>query len=378
MRVLVFSYEYPPIGGGVGRALEALVDEWSKMEGVEVDVVTSGVGKVGVRNVSGVTVHYLPSMKLLGAELHKQRALDMAVYVVMAYVYTWWLMVGGVAFEATHTFGYPGGVVSWLFSWRWPYVVSLRGVEVPGYNLKFEGWYRWYGLVAGRIWRGARVVVANSKDLARLAKKAVADVEIRVIENGVDCRAFAPVGEKDKERVFTVTAGGTIMGRRKGLEYLVRGFAKLNKAYPKSRLILIGEGDERGRLEGAVEKLGVTGSVEFAGRRSRKWLAQHLPRYHVLCLPSLNEGMSNAVLEGMASGLAVVMTDVGGSEELIEGNGVVIKKKSSQAVYKALVKLYREPQLRKKMGRWSRELALEKTWRAAAEKYGEVYLKCVE
>ena len=370
IRVLVFSYEFVPIGGGVGRALESLLLEFIDRDKVQIDLVTASVnGRFARKDLAGnVRVHFLPGFDHRG-RLSWQTSWDMVWFWGASYFYTWWLVLRGRRFDLTHTFGYPGGLVSWLFAWKWPYVISLRGIEVPGYNRKFWGWYVVYRWLARLIWGRAAAVIANGEWLRGLALDTSPGLVVKVIGNGVDTETFRPVGKKNSFKNFTVTAGGTLMGRRKNLEVLVRAFGLLYAKYSDVRLLLIGDGAQKSRLEGLVVSLGLGSGVRFAGRRERKWLAANLPRCSVMCLPSSGEGMSNAVLEAMACGLPLVVSSV--SSELVLGNGFVADEVDE--IFEALEKIYLESGLRAKMGKRSRELALGRSWNGVAGEYLGVY-----
>lgn len=253
-----------------------------------------------------------------------------------------------------------------------PYIVSLRGVDVPGYNQKFGLYYHLYKPLAKLTWKHAQAVIANSRWLADLAQKTL-DREIRIIPNGVDTDKFKPVAEKDKFKQFTVTAGGTVMGPKKGLEYLMEGFAIFHKKHPESRLLLFGSGVLENKLRHMASDLGIKSCVEFASRVSHDELASQLPRCHVMCLPSLAEGMSNAVLEAEAGGLPLVVTQVGGTEELLDGNGFLIEKRNSQEITVALTKIYENDKQRTEMSKKSRQQAQKMSWQQTAKKYLDVY-----
>ena len=90
----------------------------------------------------------------------------------------------------------------------------------------------------------------------------------------------------------------------------------LTTSPPPRRLILIGDGPERARLEALARDLGIVNQVHFLGRRSREEVALWMNRADVLCLSSRSEGMPNVVLEARASGLPVVTTPAGAIPEL--------------------------------------------------------------
>ena len=87
----------------------------------------------------------------------------------------------------------------------------------------------------------------------------------------------------------------------------------------------------------------------------------------------LNEGMSNALLEAMGTGLPVIATDTGGTHELIDGNGIIVPMGDSNAIAEAIRGLMDDPETRMRMGMRSREIAKGMGWSAVSEAYLKLY-----
>ena len=104
-------------------------------------------------------------------------------------------------------------------------------------------------------------------------------------------------------------------------------------------------------------------------------IAENLRNADIFVLPSLNEGMSNSVLEAMACGLPIITTNVGGSYELISGNGFIVEKASSKAL-KDILDLYQNsPALINEHSLKSRILAEKMDWKTISAEYIKLYLK---
>lgn len=372
MRILLYSFEYPPLGGGVGRSLEALLHQFKDYNDLTIDVVTSSIdGKYQEQQFSSrITLYFLPGPNRKKS-LHGQKPIHMLYFTFISWLFTWKLLFSN-QYDLTHFYGFPGGVVSWLFSWRTPYVLSLRGVEVPGYNPQFKTWYRWYRPLARFIWRRALGITVNSTNLKHLATKTL-DRNYTVIPNGVNTAIFTPVSDSKKYSHFTITAGATILSKIKNLETLIRAFATFHSRYPDSRLLLIGSGPEEKPFKDLVNNLNLTKAVTFTGRKSHTWLKTNLPLSHVVCLPSLNEGMSNALLEAMACGLPILISREAGAAELIDGNGFVVDSLDTKAIAKYLEILYTDHSLRKSMSKKSRERAEYFSHKNTATQYYQWY-----
>lgn len=117
-------------------------------------------------------------------------------------------------------------------------------------------------------------------------------------------------------------------------------------------LDLVGDGGERQHLRFVIDDLGLHGRGRLLGRRSPDEVASDLRAADILLHTSSSEGISNAVLEGMASGLAVVTTDAGGMREAVRDgiDGFVVGVRDADATAAALVRLAADAELRSRMG----------------------------
>ncbi len=136
---------------------------------------------------------------------------------------------------------------------------------------------------------------------------------------------------------------------------LVRVFQEVKRRIPSSHLVLVGDGPEREKLQSLRTK-----GIHLLGMRTD--VAAILPQLDLFVLPSLNEGISNTILEAMAAGLPIVATAVGGTPELIrhEENGLLISAQDYPALSRALVHYLVDEQLRAAHGERNRCLVLEK------------------
>ncbi|MEA2006615.1 MAG: glycosyltransferase [Patescibacteria group bacterium] len=371
MKVLLLNYEFPPIGGGAATATLNLLREFSKRNDVEVDLITSSVDKERQEQFSeNIKIYFLDIEK--NGRLHNQSNADLLKYSWKA-----WRLARKLRkekkYDLIHSFfGIPCGFVAMLLGMS--YVVSLRGSDVPFYSEKYKLLDTLlFQRLSRRIWKKADVVIANSEGLKKLALKSSPKQEIGVIYNGVDTEIFAPSQKKPEE--FTIISTSRLE-KRKGLEFLVEGFGKFNKQYKDSRLILIGGGDQENKLRKISHDLGAESVVDFVGVLDLGELSKWYKKVDVFSLPSFNEGMSNSLLEAIASGLAIVATDTGGTKELInDSNGIIVEKGSSEDVFRAFEKLYTDRQLLESMKEKSREKALVMSWINMSNQYLEVYKK---
>ncbi len=148
--------------------------------------------------------------------------------------------------------------------------------------------------------------------------------KIQAISNGVDTDRFSPHTRPKatirgriglEPTAFYIGSVGNLRPV-KNQRLLLRACATLSRRYPDVHLLLVGDGPMREPLERLAAELGIQKRVQFLGTRAD--VPEVLNALDVFVLPSLSEGMPNAVLEAMACALPVVATRVGGIPEIIE------------------------------------------------------------
>ncbi len=377
MRILFLNYEYPPLGGGAGNATSYILKEFSQIPDLKVDLVTSAHdNKFSTEKIGeNITIHKLP-IGDKSQNLHFQSQKDLVVYAWKAFWYSQKL-IREKEYDLSHSFfGIPCGFVSMLLKWKHkiPYIVSLRGADVPGYSDRFPLIYFFLTPLIKLIWKNSAAVISNSQGLKDLALKSKPNQKISIIFNGIDISEFKPSIKENSEN-FEVLCVSRLT-RRKGIEYLISAFAKISDQFPKIKLKIIGEGDAKEELEAQTQQLNLNNKIEFSGRIAHENLPEIYAEASVFVLPSLNEGMSNTMLEALATGLPIIATDTGGTKELVdEGiNGFIIKMKDADDIAEKIIKLISDKNLLESMSQASRQKAESLSWKNVAEKYFKEYL----
>jgi glycosyltransferase involved in cell wall biosynthesis len=126
--------------------------------------------------------------------------------------------------------------------------------------------------------------------------------------------------------------------------------AQVRRGVPEVTAFLVGEGARRPQLEVMAKDLGLEGAVFFLG--SRPDVPAVLARATLGVLCSRQEGLSNAVMEGMAAGLPMVVTDAGGNAELVKDGerGHVVAPEQPDALAQAMLRVLAEPVRARRMG----------------------------
>ncbi|MFI4969216.1 MAG: glycosyltransferase [Lysobacterales bacterium] len=166
------------------------------------------------------------------------------------------------------------------------------------------------------LWRRADAWQAISTRIAgSLAGLGIAPERIHALPNAVDLARFAPPGTaREPTAPLTFVYVGRL-SQEKGVEILLRAWAEVFAQRPDRRLWLVGTGPAGDALEALAATLGCAGNVEFLGHRAD--VAPVIGAADCGLLPSFMEGLSNTLLEFMASGLPVIASRVSGSEDLV-------------------------------------------------------------
>jgi glycosyltransferase involved in cell wall biosynthesis len=373
LRVLMINYEFPPIGGGTGRACAQLLAELAGRPDIVVDLVTSGVGVQPYaldRLADNIAIHRLPVAK---RDLYYWRAGELFTWTRRAIAYASRLSRQR-QYHICHCWaGWPSGLVGYRLRRRVPYIVSLRGSDVPGYSqrLRFLDPLL-MRRVSRQVWRQAARVVAVSRTLRALALQTQPGAMIDVIPNGVDVERFAPGPGKGDHRILFV---GRLI-ERKGVHFLLQAFRGVVATVPDAVLTIVGDGPERARLEAMTAELGLRGQVVFRGHLAGTETPSAYRENAILVLPALADAMPNVVLEAMAAGLAIVTTPTGGGE-VLQGNGVTVPPADPDALREALTAYLSDPARLAQHRSLSRRLAERMSWAAVAEFCLELYREAI-
>lgn len=160
----------------------------------------------------------------------------------------------------------------------------------------------------------------------------------------------------------------------KGLNYLIESFPKILKSIPDVHLVLVGEGDERQQLKAQVDSADLGPKVHFAGHQDD--IKPFLAALDVLILSSLSEGCPLSLLEGMAFGIPVVATRVGGIPAVLtdEQTGLLIEPCNSNSIADGVIRCLSDPALAESLSVGARN-AFRKRFapEVVAEQYISVY-----
>jgi glycosyltransferase involved in cell wall biosynthesis len=227
-----------------------------------------------------------------------------------------------------------------------PHVITMHGNQTMADKLRRRVALRW-------AYRRSRAVVAVSqatrKDL--LERLGPGAGEITVIPNGVPARPGEASGPRAEfgiqpDEVVILAVGN--LSKRKGHIILLQAMARLQRAGLKApwRVIIAGRGDEHDALQAFAREEGMADRVHLAGHRDD--IPDLQEAAHILCMPSLWEGLPLAVLEGMHAGNCIVATRTSGIPEAIdsEENGLLVEPGNPEDLADALKRVLEDMDLR--------------------------------
>jgi len=290
----------------------------------------------------------------------------------------------------------PNGAMAWPASRArgLPLVVSLHGSDVFLSEKK-----RPFRSAAKLAFQRASAATACSDDLATRALALGARETPEVIPYGVDAAEFCPETSAaqtlrrtlgiDDETVVILAVGRLV--RKKGFEYLIDAAAQLKRADLKFAVVIAGKGDLGSELERRAEALRVPGdgdiSLNLVGNVERTALPGYFAMADIVAVPSVRDaagnvdGLPNVLLEAMASGSAIVASDVAGIPQAIRDgrDGLLVPEKDPQALAAAIASLAQSKTRRDALGASARQRAVETfSWDLVGERFESVLRSVAE
>jgi len=213
-----------------------------------------------------------------------------------------------------------------------------------------------------------RVAAVSDEVKQRLLKAGVGEDIIRTVRNGIDLSPFdgAILAHREwraAERALVVGLVGRLAWE-KGVDLFLEAAAEVLAEIPQTRFKVVGEGPDREKLERLIDRLNIRESVTLLGRRED--MASQYASMDIMVSSSRQEGLPLAVLEGMASGLALVATAVGEIPRVVvDGRtGLLAPAPDAGSLAAGISELLQNPEKRKRLGAAARQL-IEEEYSAA-------------
>jgi glycosyltransferase involved in cell wall biosynthesis len=317
MRIIMLNYEYPPLGGGASPVSYELAKGYVKL-GHSVDVVTmgfKGLPKYEIKD--GVRIYRVPCIRSKKEICHPH---EMLTYIISAKIFLK-KHLKTHKYDINHThFIIPTGVVSLWVKKKFgiPYVITSHGSDVLGYNKngRFNKLYLLLTRPWKRIVKEAKAVITPSKFLQDKIKEITKEGKFVVIPNGIDKNKFKPM---KKEKKILVVAR---LFENKGVQDILDALMPISEELKQKgwKVDVVGDGPYRRFLENKAKENNLQGIVKFHGwvdNKSRK-MKEFYGKASIFISASRFENMSIVLLEALASGCKVIVTNAGGNPEVVK------------------------------------------------------------
>ncbi len=288
-------------------------------------------------------------------------------------------LVTSLKIDVVHAHGYKADIYCYF---------ALRGAKVPLVST-CHTWYDndWkltlYGKVDRFVLRSFDGVVAVSEEVCgQLLRAGVSPTKVRLVRNGIDLTPFAGAvpslraecsSAADREQMLVGLVGR--LAKEKGVDIFVQAAKLVLRQMPGTRFFIVGDGEERAALERLIANLNLQEHVKLLGSRSD--MPQVYASLDLMVSASRQEGLPIAILEGLASGKALIATPVGAVSTVVRDGdtGVLVPVEDVTQLSDAMVRLLRDKELRDTLGAAGRQLIADEF---SAERMAKDYLQVYE
>ncbi|HEX4486941.1 MAG TPA: glycosyltransferase family 4 protein [Terriglobales bacterium] len=229
--------------------------------------------------------------------------------------------------------------------------------------------------------RASALILTSPSASNRLPHAESVRDRIHYVPHGIDTSLFSPAPGWDSEQFLAAEQQEPSIlflanvGRHKGIYVLIEAFSRVVREIANCKLQVVGGGDELSLVKRRAEELGCVQGVQFLGWQERADTPDFYRHASVYCLPSFGEPYATTVLEAMACGRALVVTNSGGLPYLVhDQGGKKVPAGDPEALAQALLSLLRHPEQRRAMGHYNRDyMERNMSWANVARQVEAVY-----
>jgi glycosyltransferase involved in cell wall biosynthesis len=251
-----------------------------------------------------------------------------------------------------------------------PILLHLFGHTVFQETNVVFGTYVWlYEKLIPLVYRGLRFVVISESTAHDLAGRRVRPSRIDIVHPGLNLSEYQERSETPRSPHPLLVYVGRLK-RYKGIDIVIRAFARVRDEMPDARLVIVGRGDDRARLEALVRSLHLSRSVSLEGYVSEDAKLEWFRRAHVVLYPSPREGWGIASVEAAACGTPVLASDSDGLREAVcDGTtGFLIPHRDIDAWAHHMIRILSDTPLNEKFSAASLEWAQRFDWDVQADR----------
>jgi len=366
MRILTLIYEFPPVGGGGGRAAYDICKGLAA-RGHEVTVLTAHMQGLPFEEYKdGIRLVRISSLR---REMFGASFMTMLAYV-LAGLWAGSRLIGINRPDIIHAhFAVPTGALAWMLSILTgiPYILTVHLGDVPGGVPEKTGkWFRWVEPFTVPIWKRAKKIIAVSEHTRQLALQHYS-VNVKVVPNGADVKHLAPSEIKVNTPPRLIFAGRFVP--QKNPFAIIQVLSQLKDL--NWTCSMLGDGPLFEDVKHEIEKAGMSERFDLPGWVTPDTVLEYFAKSDILFMPSLSEGLPVVGVQALATGLAIVASKIGGFLDLVDygKNGYLIDVRDVSAFSNSLREIISDPSILLRL----REASVEKSHQFDIQKVADQY-----
>lgn len=384
LRVCVISPLYHPSLGGLGRQAMLLTERLSN-DGINIFVIARRMKGMPPADFSPrVRVHRAWSIKPYLHNYERLKLINLMTTLTFSLSCACLLFMHRKKYDIIH---FHGASLPLLLNLPVAKVLGKSVIaKVAAAKLGIEagalkGRYLGLGSLMARMFHMVDGFVATTAEIEEgLRSDGFQAGRINRITNFVDSdfirEKTTPQKEFNGSEHHPVVAFSGRFISRKGINYLLDAWSVVIQKFPRARLVLMGDGPLLAEMKGMAVELALTASVDFLGHIQE--VTDELRKADIFVLPSLQEGMPNALLEAMACGLPPVATRIGGVTDIIlDGeNGILVEPADAENLAGGMCRLLENQELTRRIAVRARKTISDRfSLESIAPKYIDLYAK---
>lgn len=228
----------------------------------------------------------------------------------------------------------------WLHERKFPFIFPVNLVGWLAEKIQL--------FLIARLYKGKMITVSNSTK-SELTEYGFKKDKIQIITEGVDILRADKLYKKSDD-IFNVLFIGRLVSMKKPLDS-VKAFEIFNKKFPKSKMYIAGDGNQKGKIQSYLEKRNLTAHINYLGRISNDEKLEVMRKSHVLLVSSVKEGWGLVVTEANSQGTPAIAYNTSGlRDSVIDGKtGLICKKNTPKDMALQIEKVYNNRELLHKL-----------------------------
>ncbi|MDF3033495.1 MAG: glycosyl transferase, group 1 [Alphaproteobacteria bacterium] len=378
---LVFvCHEFPPIGGGAATALQNLCKTLAT-QGHNITILTIGPSKP-------VKYKKIPNLSIIPlGNVRKNSLCPSFIEFLKSYFFLKFKTPSYIDFLKPDVvisfFAFPTGRAIWSYLKKHniPHIVSIRGVDAPGFYEERYGGLAQYVIprLIKPVLYAASAVYGNGKRLKKLVEGHFKDIEVFNIPNGVTFDAPLNIQKKDFS-IYKLIFVGQLIERKRIKEALEGVISFARSTHKTIEFTIVGTGGLESTLKKIADVIPPNLTVLFRGYMDREELSHLYNQQHVMIHFSQDEGVSNTLLEAFSKGLAILASESAAYEfcKNIQFPGRILPSFSPEVVRDSIADMFSDlEELNQNFSR-SIDIAKEFSWEENAQKVLELIEKVLK